>query len=92
VSWKASNAGLEVSAVRALAVSGSGMFAGTEEDGVFLSVDNGATWSELNDGLPYGSWISCFAQRDGELLLGRSNMGVWRLSLSSLSKQRTKTQ
>jgi len=37
--------------VNTLAISGSGIFAGTNGDGVFISTDNGENWDNINDGL-----------------------------------------
>jgi hypothetical protein len=37
--------------VNALAVSGTNIFAGTESNGVFLSTNNGASWTAANTGL-----------------------------------------
>ena len=51
-SWTAVNSGLTtVSAVHALAVSGTNLFAGATYDGVFLSTNNGTNWTAVNNGL-----------------------------------------
>jgi len=38
--------------VYSLAVNGSNLFAGTERGGVFLSTNNGTSWTAVNTGLP----------------------------------------
>jgi hypothetical protein len=51
-SWSALSTGLpQNSMVTALATSGTNLFAGIYEKGVFLSTNNGITWSEVNTGL-----------------------------------------
>jgi len=37
--------------IYSLAVSGTGLFAGTSSSGIFLSTNNGATWRAVNTGL-----------------------------------------
>ncbi|PKP45632.1 MAG: hypothetical protein CVT94_17450 [Bacteroidetes bacterium HGW-Bacteroidetes-11] len=39
-----------------LAVSGSEIFVGTQGGGVFRTSDEGTTWEEVNNGLPYNEW------------------------------------
>ena len=45
------------------------LFAGTEEEGVFLSTDNGSSWTEVNAGLKQKG-INCLAARDSVLFAG----------------------
>ena len=40
-----------VADIRAFAVSGSTIFAGTDGGGVFLSTNNGTSWTEVDSGL-----------------------------------------
>lgn len=49
--WKPVNTGLTHLDVRAFAVSGTSLFAGTYGGGVFLSTDSGAHWTAINSGL-----------------------------------------
>ena len=49
-SWTNVNNGLTDTSVRALAISGTNLFAGTAS-GVFLSTNNGTRWSAVNSGL-----------------------------------------
>jgi len=55
--WVQTNTGLTNTDVRALAVSpngvgGTNLFAGPVVGGIFLSTNNGTTWSAVNNGLP----------------------------------------
>ncbi|MCK7525725.1 MAG: hypothetical protein MZV64_53015 [Ignavibacteriales bacterium] len=45
------NTGLTSSKVKALAVSDTNLFAGTDSGGVFLSTNNGLSWTAVNEGL-----------------------------------------
>src|ERR1035437_11185631 len=38
--------------VTCLAVNGTNIFAGTQEEGLYLSTNNGTTWTQINNGLP----------------------------------------
>jgi hypothetical protein len=52
LTWLAASSGLTSSAVNALTVSGTDLFAGTwGGDGAFRSTDNGTTWTAANSGL-----------------------------------------
>ncbi|MGA9408552.1 MAG: PQQ-binding-like beta-propeller repeat protein, partial [Bacteroidota bacterium] len=44
-----------------LAVSGTNLFAGTEGGGIFLSSNNGISWTAVNTGLPSGTRIDALA-------------------------------
>jgi len=48
--WEQTNCP-HTSRVTCLATSGTNVFAGFQDDGIYLSTDNGATWSEANTGL-----------------------------------------
>ncbi len=58
------------------AVSGTNLFAGTE-GGVFLSTNNGTSWTEVNTGLTSTSVIA-FAASGTNLFAGTPGGGVWR--------------
>ena len=45
------------SRVHSLAVSGTNLFVGTEAEGVFLSTNNGTSWTAVNNGLAYTNTI-----------------------------------
>ena len=48
---EAASTGLTNNYVRALAVSGSDLFTGSNGDGIFRSTNNGASWAQANAGL-----------------------------------------
>ncbi|MCX6122023.1 MAG: FG-GAP-like repeat-containing protein [Ignavibacteriales bacterium] len=83
INWQQTN-GPYGGIVRALAVSGSNLFAGTEGGGVFLSTDNGTSWSAVNTGLTsmyiYDlaiSGMNLFAATDGGVFLSTNNGTNW---------------
>jgi hypothetical protein len=56
-SWTAISSGLPIMpAVECLLVSGTNLFAGTS-DGLFSSKDNGTSWTAVSSGLPKDSWV-----------------------------------
>ena len=50
--WTAVDSGLTDLHVRALAISGTNLFAGTDRGGVYRSTNDGTTWAAVNSGLP----------------------------------------
>jgi hypothetical protein len=78
------------SPIQCLAVSGTNLFAGTGERsyyrmwdvanaGVFLSTNNGTTWSAVNEGLPsiFSGWgVNCFFTSGANLFAGTDGFGV----------------
>jgi hypothetical protein len=67
--------------VRALAVSGTNLFAGTF-GGVFLSTNNGTSWTAASTGLT-NTYVSALAVSGTNLFAG-TNGGVWRRPLSEM--------
>ena len=65
--------------VYALHISGSSIYAGTESGGVFVSTDQGATWSGMNNGLTgtCGMNVRSLSQI-GSVLFAGSDCGVYR--------------
>ncbi len=58
-SWSEVNNGLTTLHVQSLAISGSNIFAGTYQGGVFRSTNNGSSWTSVSNGLPmYPSFYS----------------------------------
>jgi ligand-binding sensor domain-containing protein len=55
--------------IRALAVSGTNLYAGTWDSGVFLSTNNGASWRAVNAGLG-NHYVSALAVSDTNLFAG----------------------
>jgi hypothetical protein len=69
--WKQS--GLGSMQVSCLAVSGSNIFAGTQEDGIYLSTDNGNSWTLLNSSI--NTWS--LAISGSNIFAGTQNTGVY---------------
>jgi hypothetical protein len=55
--------------VMCMTIRGPNLFAGTNELGVFLSIDSGISWREVSSGLPT-SQVKCLAVRDTTLFAG----------------------
>src|SRR5271157_4520991 len=69
--------------ISALTVSGSNIFAGTWGAGIFLSTNNGTSWTEVNSGLT-NSYVNCFAVSGTNIFAGTQGGGVWRRPLSEM--------
>lgn len=74
-SWSPMNNGLTNDNIRAIAVSGNNVFAGTD-GGVFRSVDNGNSWVPVNNGLT-SSYVYSLDSGVGALFVGTYH-GVFR--------------
>jgi photosystem II stability/assembly factor-like uncharacterized protein len=70
LSWLQS--GLTGIIVNSLVVNGNNVFAGTNY-GVYLSADNGSTWSLLNNGLPNGISFNALAISENNIFVGGEN-------------------
>ena len=62
--------------VQALAVSGTNLFAGTYGGGVFLSTNNGTSWTEVNNGLT-NTLVQALAVSGTNLFAGTYGGGVF---------------
>jgi len=60
----------KVTSVKCLVVSGPNLFAATDTGGVFLSTDNGASWTAGNSGLPQTESFRCLAASGTHLFAG----------------------
>lgn len=69
--------------VYSLAVSGSNVFAGTELHGVFVSEDNGVSWTQRNEGLG-NITIHSLRIANNYLFAGASANGVYRRQIGNL--------
>jgi len=74
-SWTALNRGLTNLRIRAIAVSGANLVAGSDGGGAFLSTDQGQNWTAVNLGAS-NLFIRSFAASGGRLFLG-GNGGVF---------------
>jgi hypothetical protein len=82
-SWSAADSGLTHLSVFALTFAGANLFAGTR-DGVFLSTDNGTSWTPVNKGLPIypnpvdnSGAVTCLAVDGTRLYAGTNQDGVF---------------
>jgi hypothetical protein len=87
--WTPVNNGLPAHiSVRALAVSGTNVFAGIDSAGVFVSSNNGRRWAAVSDGLPTNLHINALAVGSngtgGAYLFAGTNRGIWRRPLSEM--------
>jgi ligand-binding sensor domain-containing protein len=80
--------------VRSLTVSGSNLFAGTFGGGVFLSTNNGASWTAVNTGLTNlnaysitASGSNLFAGTGGGVFLSTNNGASWTAVNTGLTNQ-----
>ena len=76
------NAGLDSFAISALTVDGNNIVAGTKTQGVYLSTNEGANWSTINNGFPVvnilpGQWaeVNCLSAL-GTTLFAATNAGL----------------
>jgi photosystem II stability/assembly factor-like uncharacterized protein len=75
-SWIGVNNGLSNRYVTAMAVQGSTLFIALNtcfqcsQQGIFLSTDQGATWSDSNTGLPANATVTCLAVQGSRLYAG----------------------
>ncbi len=67
--------GLFAGPVTSLVVSGNSLFAGIDGGGVFLSTNNGTTWTPANSGLP-DAYVNCLTVTGTNLLAG-TDTGVF---------------
>ena len=96
--WAVVNSGMpDFGCVDAFAVIGSDLVAGIgisaqsefgplSPDGgcVYLSSNDGGSWSEADSGMPPGTFVSSFATMGGTLFAGTNGKGVWTRPLSEM--------
>ncbi len=85
-SW--SYRGLYCSGLSALEVSDTYLFAGTFGGGVYLSTNNGAIWTEINEGL-MNIAVRSLAISSTNLFAGTYGGGIWRRPLSEMMPMST---
>lgn len=79
--WSQVNTGLTYTNVRALAVDGTRVFAGTT-GGVFLTANNGSSWTNVSEGLADSTVHGLSVI--GSYLYAGTSMGAWRRQLSQM--------
>ena len=65
-----------INAITCLAVSGTNIFAGTNGSGVYLSTDNGTTWSPVNSGLT-NTEVRALAVKGTDIYAGTYGKGMF---------------
>ncbi|MDQ7817695.1 MAG: T9SS type A sorting domain-containing protein [Melioribacteraceae bacterium] len=68
--------------VQTIATSGQNIFVGTEK-GILLSIDEGLTWREFNEGIGK-TQITCFAISDRYVYAGTKDHSVWKRPLAEI--------
>jgi hypothetical protein len=79
-SWAADSFGLED--VNCLVVVNNQLLAGTDDSGIYLSVDSGATWTLFSSGLGANTRVWSLAASSGYIFAG-TDSGVWRTPIST---------
>ena len=78
--WQQTNGPLGAR-VTSFAFSGGNIFAATDGAGVFLSTNNGSSWTEINNGfiigLIRGPYINCLAVNGNDIFAGTMEDGVY---------------
>lgn len=70
--------------ISAITVSGNNIIAGTKDSGVYISTNNGQSWSKRNEGLPASVTINTLYIYNGYLYAGVLSQSVWKRQLSEL--------
>src|SRR5205085_9904386 len=68
--------------VYSLAVGGQNLFAGTWGGGVFLSTNNGMSWTAVNTGFTPLPYVAALTVSETSLYAGTEETGIWRRPLS----------
>lgn len=70
--------GPEGGTIRAMEASGTTLYVGMDNGGVYKSTDYAASWSEANSGLPDNLPIQAIAASGSSIFAGTLNAGVFR--------------
>src|ERR1019366_3360420 len=81
--WAAANSGISAYTILSLAYDGTNLFAGTSYNGVYLSTNNGTSWSAVNTGLPASSRVLSLVISGTTLFAGTSGNGVYSSPVTS---------
>lgn len=76
ITWTQS-LGLPYSNVTALAVKDTNIFAGTWDNGMFLSINNGQSWSAIDSGFAKDTGVSILAISGNSVFAGTGGKGVY---------------
>ena len=71
--------------INCIASDGTNIFAGTNGQGVFLSSNNGSSWTAVNNGLPGWSPVYSLAISGSNIFAGTGGGGVWKRALSDIT-------
>jgi ligand-binding sensor domain-containing protein len=74
--WQDTNGPSGGNVVYSLAISGTNIFAGTW-NGVFLSTDNGNSWTAMNTGIPPNTYIFSLAVSGTNIFAGTDGSGIF---------------
>jgi photosystem II stability/assembly factor-like uncharacterized protein len=83
-SWTVVNNGLLPPVTRVFSNS-SGLFAGSENNGIFFSSDSGNTWTPMTSGLPSNIYVNCIGTNGSDIFLGTEMNGVYMSSNNGTS-------
>jgi photosystem II stability/assembly factor-like uncharacterized protein len=79
--------------INCFAINGTNLFAGTKSSGIFLSTNNGTSWTVVNSGLANNSinalavsGANLFAGTNGGVFLSKNNGTSWTVADSKLPK------
>lgn len=76
-SWQPANTGIQTYTIYTLVYS-NGNLTTTTDRGVYISTNNGNSWSAINKGLPLEQKITSFAATKGILLAATEKYGIFR--------------
>jgi photosystem II stability/assembly factor-like uncharacterized protein len=68
--------GAKTGSIRAFAATGNYLFAGTIYGGIYVSIDNGSTWTPVNSGMTYGM-VSALAASGNIVLAAGDNNNIY---------------
>ena len=75
MSWAANSSSLKN--INCFVVVNNQLFAGTDDSGVYLSVDSGGTWTSVSSGMPTDARVWSLTASSDDIFAGTSS-GVWR--------------
>lgn len=76
--------GLTVGNPTSLAMCGTNIFAGSANGTIFLSTNNGTSWTQAGEGLPGDYWVKSLTTSDANVFAMTSDGRIWKRRLSEL--------